>query len=145
MAELMACAQTATFALELLREDTFLDREGVTGPYVSDLQSLRSQPQEDRLPELVLTGPHSKLDLGDQRRLDPLTAFRNRQRDPLAPAPWPFFRQVSKMSGRDLADLVKGPYTRIHHENRRQMGRKRKLEENSKIRAKSRSFPRDFY
>lgn len=41
-------------------------------------------------------GPLRKPDLGNQHRLDPNTALHDCGRDPLAPAPWPFFRQINK-------------------------------------------------
>jgi hypothetical protein len=44
-----------------------------------------SQPEKDRLPKLVVVRPFGELDLGNQDRLDPLTAFHDRGRDAQSP------------------------------------------------------------
>jgi hypothetical protein len=54
------------------------------------------QPQEDRLSKLIVTGPLSELDLGDQHRLDPDTASHSRGCDPQAPSPGFSLRQIHK-------------------------------------------------
>ena len=55
-----------------------------------------SQPQEDRLAELVIQCPLGEFDLGDQRSFDPLAAFHDGRGNPQAPPAFAFLRQVDK-------------------------------------------------
>ena len=64
-----------------------------------------SQTQEDRLSKLVVMCPLGKLDLGDQHRFDPNTAFHDFGDDALTPAPRCFLWQVHEGAGWPL-DLL---------------------------------------
>jgi hypothetical protein len=63
-----------------------------------------SQPQEDRLAELVIQCPLGKFDLGDQHSFDPLAAFHDGRGNPQAPHAFAFLRQVDEWTG-GLPDL----------------------------------------
>ena len=77
-----------------------------------------SQAEEDRLTKLVVRSPFREFNLGNQYRLDPLTAFHYRRGDALARPPRSFLWQVDK--GALWA-------TRIHRSGLRQISPKRSL------------------
>ena len=57
---------------------------------------VRPQPQEDRLAELVIQCPLGELDLGDQHGFKPMAALHHCRRNPHAPTPSRFLRQIYK-------------------------------------------------